>query len=540
MVPRIGTEFAGYRIVALLGRGGMSVVYRAENPRLGMAVALKVLAPELADDEAFRERFVSESRLAAALNHPNIITIYDAGEADGSLYIAMRHVSGDLRQTLAAAEGPLAPERLVAILRQVAGALDAAHAEGLIHRDVKPANILLEGGHGRPEVAYLADFGLTKRAGSYSGHTMAGEFLGTIDYMAPEQIEQRQIDGRADLYSLGCVAYQCLTGSAPFPRATDAAVLWAHMQEPAPAVTSLRPELPAGFDGVLARALAKSPDDRYSSCEELVDALEERLEGPSAPRQTRSFPVPPAPPQPPDQPEQPAAEPVAAGTRQPRPRRRVAAAVALALLAGAAAGGAAILFGYERDPEERVVTERQTVTAQPSGPTPFERDLLRLVPAAFRDTCEPIEPSADVFDSTVRCRPGSPVVRAEYSHVRSGQLLRDHWRDRVGSAGVALGIDDALVNTGACGEVEPSMNEWRARGRTGHEETDSVLLELGGMTRPEVQRTVLGHVLCHRERGRAWVEWTNQRAGVYALATGPNRQTLSDWWKTAAGPLTPP
>jgi serine/threonine-protein kinase len=207
MVPRIGTEFAGYRIVGLLGRGGMSVVYRAENPRLGMTVALKILAPELADDEAFRERFVSESRLAAALNHPNIITIYDAGEADGSLYLAMRYVGGDLRQALEA-EGPLEPGRALSILEQIAGALDAAHAEGLIHRDVKPANILLDGGGDRAEIAYLADFGLTKRAGSQSGHTAPGEFLGTIDYMAPEQIEQRQIDGRADLYSLGCVAYQ--------------------------------------------------------------------------------------------------------------------------------------------------------------------------------------------------------------------------------------------------------------------------------------------------------------------------------------------
>ena len=162
MVPRIGTEFAGYRIVALLGRGGMSVVYRAENPRLGMTVALKVLAPELADDEAFRERFVSESRLAAALNHPNIITIYDAGEADGALYLAMRFVTAPTSRLPSPRHGPLEPGRAVAILQQVASALDAAHAEGLIHRDVKPANILLDGGDGRTEVAYLADFGLTK------------------------------------------------------------------------------------------------------------------------------------------------------------------------------------------------------------------------------------------------------------------------------------------------------------------------------------------------------------------------------------------
>jgi serine/threonine-protein kinase len=528
MVPRIGTEFAGYRIVGLLGRGGMSVVYRAENPRLGMTVALKILAPELADDEAFRERFVSESRLAAALNHPNIITIYDAGEADGSLYLAMRYVGGDLRQALEA-EGPLEPGRALSILEQIAGALDAAHAEGLIHRDVKPANILLDGGGDRAEIAYLADFGLTKRAGSQSGHTAPGEFLGTIDYMAPEQIEQRQIDGRADLYSLGCVAYQCLTGSPAFARATDAAVLWAHMQEAPPSAAERRPELPTAVDPVLARALAKSPDDRFSSCQEFVAVLRARLEGPHTLRKTRSFQVEPGPVVPPGPaPERPASRPR---------RRRGALALVLALLAGAAAGAAAVLFGFESDPAERVVTE--TVRPPAAGPTAYERDLLRLVPPAFRDTCEPIEPAADVFDATVRCRPGDGIVRAEYSHARSGHLLRDYWRDRVVLAGAVLGSDDGLVNVAACGVDEPSMREWLARGRTGHEETDSILLEQQGMSRPEVQRTVLGHVLCHRDRGRGWVEWTNQRAGVFALATGPSSETLAGWWMTAAGPLTP-
>jgi serine/threonine protein kinase len=228
MVPRIGTQFAGYRIEALLGRGGMGVVYAAENPRLGIRVALKVLAPELSDDEAFRERFVRESRLAAALNHPGIITIYDAGEADGSLFIAMRYVAGDLRETLRK-DGPLPLARALAIVGQVGDALDAAHAERLVHRDVKPGNILLDAAaSGGPERAYLADFGLIKQVGSTLGSSRTGQFIGTIDYMAPEQIENGPVDGRADLYSLGCVAFECLTGSPPFPRETDAAVLWAH------------------------------------------------------------------------------------------------------------------------------------------------------------------------------------------------------------------------------------------------------------------------------------------------------------------------
>src|ERR671923_175317 len=244
VAPRIGTEFAGYRIEALLGRGGMSVVYRAENIRLGNKVALKLLSEELADDESFRERFVRESRTAATLNHPNIVTIYDAGDSEGLLYIAMRLVDGDLKAHLRR-EGPLAPDHALAIAAQVGSALDAAHARSLLHRDVKPANILLEPGEpGAPPIAYLADFGLTKHLESRSGITASGQFVGTIDYMSPEQIEGREVDGRTDIYSLGCVLFECLTGATPFRRETEVAVLWAHMREEPPAVTELRPELP--------------------------------------------------------------------------------------------------------------------------------------------------------------------------------------------------------------------------------------------------------------------------------------------------------
>jgi serine/threonine-protein kinase len=262
MVPRIGTQFAGYRIEALLGRGGMAVVYAAENPRLGIRVALKVLAPELSDDEAFREQFVRESRLAAALNHPSIITIYDAGEADGALFIAMRYVAGDLRETLRK-DGPLPVERALAIVGQVGDALDAAHAERLVHRDVKPGNILLDAPmSGVPERAYLADFGLIKRVGSTFASTTAGQFIGTIDYMAPEQIEDGTVDGRADLYSLGCVAFECLTGSPPFADRQGMRILWAHLQDDPPDLRATRDDVTEDVAWALSRALEKEPENR--------------------------------------------------------------------------------------------------------------------------------------------------------------------------------------------------------------------------------------------------------------------------------------
>jgi len=275
--PTPGSELAGYRIEALLGRGGMAIVYLAEHLRLGRKVALKLLAPELAGDEQFQQRFVRESQLAAAIDHPNIIPIYDAGEANGLLYIAMRYVAGtDLRARLKQA-GRLDPDRIVVILGQVAGALDAAHAHGLVHRDVKPANILLGPGPGAgpddPEHVYLSDFGLTKRSASASGLTATGLFVGTLDYAAPEQIEGKPVDGRTDGYALGCVLFECLTGLPPYRYDEDRAVMWAHLVGEIPQVTAHRPELPAGVDEVVARALAKLPDDRYPTCRAMISEL---------------------------------------------------------------------------------------------------------------------------------------------------------------------------------------------------------------------------------------------------------------------------
>ena len=264
-LPR-GTLIVDYRVEAVLGRGGMSIVYLAEDLRLRRHVALKLLAPALANDERFRQRFLSESELAASLDHANVIPVYEAGEADGSLYIAMRYVEGsDLKARLG--DGPLSDEEAVAVALQVGGALDAAHKLGLVHGDVKPSNVLIDGnGH-----AYLADFGLTKRLGDENSPTDDAQLMGTIDYVAPEQIRGERVDGRADVYSLGCLLYECLTGRQPFRRGSDAAVLFAHLEDEPPTTGG-------AADPVIAKSLAKSPDDRYQTCAELAEAARDALE----------------------------------------------------------------------------------------------------------------------------------------------------------------------------------------------------------------------------------------------------------------------
>src|SRR5438552_3709472 len=231
----IGAELGGYRIESLLGRGGMGVVYRAHELALDRKVALKVLAPELAEDEGFRERFLRESRLAASLDHPAIVPIYDAGEVAGQLYIAMRLVEGTDLKRLLATEGVLGPERALALLEQVGDALDAAHERGLVHRDVKPSNVLVdERGH-----CYLADFGLSRRLVDQSTGLGGARSLGTVDYVAPEQIRGDELDGRADLYSLGCLLFECLAGRPPFGGSSATAIAFAHLEESPPALPGL-------------------------------------------------------------------------------------------------------------------------------------------------------------------------------------------------------------------------------------------------------------------------------------------------------------
>ncbi|MEU4211843.1 serine/threonine-protein kinase [Streptomyces sp. NPDC026206] len=270
-----GRRIAGYRIESEIGRGGMAVVYRATDLRLGRTVALKLLAPELARNDTFRDRFAHESRVAAAIDHPHIVPVFEAGEVEGVLYIAMRYVAGQDLRALLDREGPLPLPTASRIAGQVASALDAAHAHELVHRDVKPGNILVAEGtdSDHPEHVYLTDFGLTKKSLSLTGYTRVGQFVGTLDYVAPEQISGKPVDGRCDVYSLACVVYETLTGAPPFQRDDDMALLWAHQYDPPPPLSERRPGLPEGVDDVLATALAKAPDDRYDSCLAFVTAL---------------------------------------------------------------------------------------------------------------------------------------------------------------------------------------------------------------------------------------------------------------------------
>jgi len=262
----IGSMVSNYRVERLLGSGAMGTVYLAHDVHLERPVALKLLAAELARDERFRERFLRESRTAARLEHPAIVPIYAAGEAEGTLFLAMRYIEGSDLRDIIKRQGPLDSDRVVAIVTQVAEALDAAHEAGLVHRDVKPGNILVDPS-GR---AYLCDFGLAKHSSTVNSLTRDTAFVGTIDYIAPEQIQGGSVDGRADEYALGCVLYEALTGLPPFRRDSDLAVVFAHLKEPPPLPTAIRPELPDGIDAVVARALAKHASQRYASCAELA------------------------------------------------------------------------------------------------------------------------------------------------------------------------------------------------------------------------------------------------------------------------------
>jgi predicted Ser/Thr protein kinase len=324
---RTGTELGGYRLGELLGSGGTSVVYRAEHVRLGRQAALKLLSAAVGEAD-FRERFLRESQVAAALDHPSIVPVYDAGEAeDGLLYIAMACIEGSDLRTLLAAEGKLPLRRALRIVGQIGAALDAAHARGLVHRDVKPANILVS----EDDRAYLSDFGVAKQLAS-NGTTRTGSFVGTIDYCAPEQIEGRDVDSRTDVYALACVLYECLAGSPPFSRPSEVAVLNAHLHAPPPKVTRAVPELPAALESVIEKALSKSPLDRYPTCGEFLAAAR------------------------------------AAAAERRIDRSRLAVSVTLLLLAAALGAAAALglraLFSDAGDPP--VVTT--TVAGEPRGP----------------------------------------------------------------------------------------------------------------------------------------------------------------------------
>jgi tRNA A-37 threonylcarbamoyl transferase component Bud32 len=482
--PRIGTELAGYRIEALLGRGGMSTVYLAEDTRLERRVALKILAPELADSQAFRDRFVRESHLAASLEHPNIVPIYEAGESGGVFFIAMRYVRGSDLGALIAREGVLAPARSVAILDRVADALDAAHEEGLIHRDVKPANVLIGEGRGsRGEHVYLTDFGLTKRALSEAGFTKTGQFMGTIDYAAPEVFEGRQLDARADEYSLGCVLYQCLTGHPPFERQQEAAVMYAHLNEAPPKPSDVRSELPHELDDVVERALAKDPQDRFDSCGGLASAARSALGTPlqiDAPRPHRSFLVPA----------------LFAATLS---------AIALGVVLIFALRGGGPTAGPRTGASATASTSptpTPTVLARPF--TDVERTLLARIPEPVRTDCGPAARKLQGAEATIDCVDGQ--VSVSYSLFGSKIPMDAAFDPSVQSLG---------IQQGDC-ETDP-----------------------GAVSSYTVDGQPAGRLACYLYRGRSHIEWTDDIQFIYASAVRPDLADMDvfGWWAKVAGPL---
>jgi serine/threonine protein kinase/DNA-binding beta-propeller fold protein YncE len=423
----VGSLIAGYRLEERIGRGGMAVVFRAYDPRLDRQVALKILAPALSEDAAFRQRFIRESRAAAAVDDPHITPVFEAGEANGVLFIAMRYVRGGDVRSLIDRLGALPPDQVAEIVSQVASALDAAHARGLVHRDVKPANMLLDASSvpDRPDHVYLSDFGLSKTSLAVSGLTATGQFLGTLDYIAPEQIEGRPLDGRTDLYALACSAFEMLTGELPFQRDQGMSVMFAHLSEPPPRPGQRRADLAPDIDKVITTGMAKAPANRQPTCREFAAALRRAVaSGTGASRRD----VPPAshlatqiagplfPPDPPDRADPPrtvvsdlsAGRAGAAGwdaagavvsshagptTEWPRPEGRserrqrlpllIAAACAVALLIG---GGAYALSG--RGHPTRSTAGTSDTTSVTSLPLPTcttataKADTMSRVPTA--------------------------------------------------------------------------------------------------------------------------------------------------------------
>ncbi len=467
-----GTEFGGYRIERLLGAGGFCNVYLAEDlrPALRRKVALKVLNPTLSADQKNRERFQRESLLAVELDdHPNIVGVLDAGEQEGQLYIAQRYIEGTDLGAQIESDGPVAPERMIEILTEIGAALDYAHEAGLVHRDVKPRNILIRD---RDQRCFLADFGLTKRTASSDSLTGAGEFLGTFAYAAPEQLGGEAVDGRADLYALGCVLYEGLIGTPPFSGDIHS-MITAHLTKPPPPASGSRAELPPAIDAVITKAMAKAPADRYQTGAELAEAAARALRSSGLPPPVVTppppVPAPPAPAPPPAPSPAPAPTPAPAALPSARGRSKlpllVGGAVVLVLLV---VGGMLLLGGGDDDGgsgEDFSSRDRSTDPEEEAAD-----DLLQSLPAGFQRVCEPTD-TADGAVATLACLPptgaddvtvssfeGADARDADFAATLGdaaetpdpeGECLTDHyatheWNSDAGVSGqVACFLDDA-------------------------------------------------------------------------------------------------
>ena len=531
-MPRVGSEFAGYRLDSLIGHGGMSIVFRAEHIHLERTVALKLLMPELTD-ESFKERFMRESRLAASLDHPNVIPIYEAGEEHGVFYISMRFVEGATLKALLERQGPLSAERTASIIGQIASALHAAHEQkSLVHRDVKPANILIvpeAGVDGRDHV-YLSDFGIAKQRAA-AGLTKTGMFVGTADYAAPEQIEGKELDRRADIYSLGCVLYECLTGAPTYERDSEVALMYAHLLEPPPAVTPMRPDLDPEIDEVLKRAMAKDRDERYPTVRDFSSAVRKALTGtesgtapsvvpPGIARPTvvakapaaAEMPAAPPPPAVPEPAGPPAVPPAPRGMRSRRNRWIAAGVIALAVAAGAAAAAVVLTGGGGGG---------KTAAKGGSGQTTSktaETLMSVVVPTEVQRACTMQKvPSREAIESEV-CAPRANA-RAQFpdkltiNFYASGSDVLAAYKQEREKSGVKPG-------SGRCDRVH-----WSGEG-TWHHASNG---KFGG------------HRVCYLLRnGTAVVAWTHEKRGsadhvdMLAVASEPGRgsnTSLFSWWK---------
>ena len=434
-----GMTVGDFAIESVAGRGGMGVVYRARQREPDRVVALKVIAPDLAGDPSFEARFKSEGRIAARIEHPNVIPVYAIGEDHGILYIAMRFVAGtDLRAVIE--QGRLEPGRAAFLIEQVAQALDAAHGHGLVHRDVKPANILLAPQGGREHV-YLTDFGLTRYAVTSQAITATGALVGTVDYVAPEQVRGERVDARTDVYSLGCVLFHSLTGRVPYPEGNQIAKLYAHESRPPPSALECVPGLPPALDAVITRAMAKDPGARYQSAGDLGAAALAAVGAAPPPQAERKVAVGDAAP------------PLGGPALAPR-RRLFAAAVAIVVLLAAGAVAALTVGGSNR---------KERSTAAQKGHSTSAQRLLALIPPVTRESCKPAAQGVADPSATASLECGLAGLDVVYQQFPTNAVMNQWYALARENAGLSPG-------TGSCtasafhGEAQLTVNG-DARGR---------------------------------------------------------------------------
>ncbi|MGH3677528.1 MAG: serine/threonine-protein kinase [Mycobacterium sp.] len=519
---RAGTNFGPYHLRRLIGRGGMGEVYEAEDTVKDRIVALKLLPEAASHDPVFRKRLQREAHSAGRLQEPHVVPIHDYGEIDGVLYVDMRMIDGtDLRKMLKR-YGPMTPARAVAIVRQIASALDAAHESGVMHRDVKPENVLIN----RDDFAYLVDFGIANAA-TDEKLTDLGTAVGTYAYMAPERFTNDEVTYRADVYALACVLHECLTGLQPYPADSVSMVITAHLMQPIPRPSEVRPGVPASFDEVIARGMAKKPDDRYASAGDLAvaanKALTQRDQDQAATilQRSQDATMPgiagTTPPPYPAAFHTPYPTPGSTGGGPPPPGRSggkhhiwiplVAAGAVVALVLGALG----IWWAVKSDDSSSqgmTTTEETTTTRAPRTTDSLDSRLLVLLPSGYdRDACEPADTPAPGALATVDCTessiPGGPTI-ARYSLFADRKTLDEHFTQ-------AVEQNSVLVKCPGSDLDSPTTWHYKAT--------------------PD---QVAGQIACGTYNNNQDVTWTEYADLLLADAQGPNLDDLHKWWNDHA------